>query len=158
MEDMLAIRKDPGFTIVELLIVIVVIGILAAIVTVGYTGISASARDSVRKSDISNLSKATELYYVENGRYPMNGGWCTQISHPTYTAAFQAAIQPYLKQLILDPQYSATYQDYFYRRINDNSYYLYAELESEDLANDGFSGCARIGNTNNEYDYRHPSF
>ena len=151
-------RKESGFTIVELLIVVVVIGILAAIVTVAYTGISASSRDSARKADISTLSKAIELYYVDNGRYPMWGGWCTQISHPTYTASFQAAIQPYLSKLVLDPQFEATYQDYFYRRINDNSYYLYAELEGADLADDGFTGCARIGDTNNEYDYRYPAF
>ena len=151
-------RKDTGFTIVELLIVVVVIGILAAIVTVAYTGISANARDGVRKSDIANLAKAIELYHAENGVYPMSGGWCTQISHPSHTAAFQAAIQPYLSKITLDPQYAATYQDYFYRRISDSSYYLYAELEGEDRPDDGFSGCSRIGGTDNEYDYRYPAF
>lgn len=56
-----------GFTIVELLIVIVVIAILASISVVAYTGIQARGRDSVRKQDIASLVKATQLYAVDKG-------------------------------------------------------------------------------------------
>ncbi len=152
------LRNNQGFTIVELLIVVVVIGILAAIVTAAYTGIQTTARDSVRKNDIKSLSKAIEAFYAVNGNYPMPSGWCTQISHPTYTNSFHAELSEFLDKSIFDPQYEATYQDYFYRNVGDQSYYLYAELEGEDLTDDGFSGCARIGGTNNEYDYRYPPF
>jgi prepilin-type N-terminal cleavage/methylation domain-containing protein len=62
--------NTPGFTIVELLIVIVVIGILATIASVAYTGISAKARDSVRQQDIRQVQKLIELYYAQNGEYP----------------------------------------------------------------------------------------
>jgi general secretion pathway protein G len=151
-------RRTPGFTIVELLIVVVVIGILAAIVIVAYNGIQATARDNIRKSDLKNLATAIEAYYATNGNYPMSAGWCTQISHPSYTTAFQTEMAQFLNQLPLDPQYEATYQDYFYRNIGDQSYYLYAELEGEERADDGVPGCARIDNTNNEYDYRYPVF
>lgn len=67
-------KKDSGFTIVELLIVIVVIAILAAISIVAYTGIQARANDSQRASDISSLTKALELYYIHEGEYPP-GSW-----------------------------------------------------------------------------------
>lgn len=67
-------HKSYGFTIVELLIVIVVIAILAAISVVAYSGISASARDAQRSSDIAALTKALELYYIDNGQYPP-GSW-----------------------------------------------------------------------------------
>jgi len=50
-----------GFTIVELLIVIVVIAILASISVVAYNGIQTRARDSQRSSDISAIKKALEL-------------------------------------------------------------------------------------------------
>lgn len=63
-------NRRSGFTIVELLIVIVVIGILAAITIVAYNGIQVRARDSVRIDKVKNIAKAIELYYVDNGRYP----------------------------------------------------------------------------------------
>jgi general secretion pathway protein G len=63
-------KFTPGFTIVELLIVIVVIGILAAITIVAYNGVQVKARDSVRIAKVKSISKAIDLYYVDNGRYP----------------------------------------------------------------------------------------
>lgn len=137
---------------------VVIIGILAAIVVVAYNGIQTTARDNIRKADIRNLANAIEAYYATNGNYPMNSGWCTQISHPTYTTSFQTEMSGFLSQLLYDPTYKETYQDYFYRNIDDQSYWLFAELEGEDRPDDGFSGCARIDNTNNEYDYRYPAF
>ncbi len=59
-----------GFTTVELLIVIVVIAILAAISTVAYTGIQGRARDSGRISMVNNIAKALEIYRIDNGQYP----------------------------------------------------------------------------------------
>ena len=50
-------RTQPGFTIVELLIVVVVIAILAAITVVAYTGISAQARESAAKAEVSQNAK-----------------------------------------------------------------------------------------------------
>lgn len=147
-----------GFTIVELLIVIVVIGILAALVISTYTSAQSRARDNVRRADIQSLAKAIELFYAEKGHYPMSGGWCTQIAHPTYTQAFKNEISPYMSKIPGDPQFKDTYQDYFYRNVNDQSYYLYAELEGEERADDGFTGCSRIGDINNEYDLRYPAF
>lgn len=63
-------RKAAGFTIVELLIVIVVIAILAAISIVAYNGIQNRARNSARQEAVSTITKALELYYTENGFYP----------------------------------------------------------------------------------------
>jgi prepilin-type N-terminal cleavage/methylation domain-containing protein len=63
-----------GFTIVELLIVIVVIAILAAISIVAYNGIQNRANNSSVESDMSNLAKTMELWKVDNGsRYPSIG-------------------------------------------------------------------------------------
>ena len=63
-------KKAYGFTIVELLIVIVVIAILAAISIVAYTGIQTRARDTTRQSDISQVQKLVEAYYAIHGLYP----------------------------------------------------------------------------------------
>jgi general secretion pathway protein G len=64
-------RPQSGFTIVELLIVIVVIGILAAITIVAYNGIQSRARETSLRSDLTNIAKQLEMYHVD-GDYPAN--------------------------------------------------------------------------------------
>lgn len=59
-----------GFTIVELIIVIVVISILAAISTVTYTGIQDRARSVALASNLKNATKLVEISYAENSEYP----------------------------------------------------------------------------------------
>lgn len=59
-----------GFTIVELLIVIVVIGILAAIVVVAYNGISTRANNTAKLTEINAFAKLFEVYKAQNGQYP----------------------------------------------------------------------------------------
>lgn len=63
-------RSLRGFTIVELLVVIVVIGILAAIVIVAYNGVTAKAQYATERQDMSEIRKALEMYYTDNGAYP----------------------------------------------------------------------------------------
>ncbi len=64
-------NKQPGFTIVELLIVVVVIAILAAITIVAYAGIQQRARESAVSSSVSQAKKKLEVYKVEKGSYPL---------------------------------------------------------------------------------------
>jgi len=63
-------KQSKGFTIVELLIVIVIIGILATLVIVTFTGIQQKARDSQRKTDIGAVNSHVTAYYAETGTYP----------------------------------------------------------------------------------------
>ena len=62
--------KAQGFTIVELLIVIVVIGILAAITFVAFNGVSGKAKEVVLKSDLKNASTQLQIAKVQDGTYP----------------------------------------------------------------------------------------
>lgn len=62
--------KQKGFTIVELLIVIVVIGILAAITIVAYNGIQDRAKYTKSLSDLNGMQKLLAMYYADNGNYP----------------------------------------------------------------------------------------
>lgn len=60
-------RKNSGFTIVELLIVVVVIAILAAITIVAYNGITSRARISTTQQAVSQVAKKVMTYAIENG-------------------------------------------------------------------------------------------
>lgn len=63
-------RNQKGFTIVELLIVIVIIGILAAIVIVSYNGIQSRARAAAATADLENVYKKLILYQFDNSAFP----------------------------------------------------------------------------------------
>jgi len=110
--------RREGFTIVELLIVIVVIGILAAITIVAYNGIQQRGRDAQRESDISTIVKALEMYFAENGSFPssvcslgagckINSGWVTT-SDGTWSVLESQLVPKYLSSLPKDPQFSTS--------------------------------------------------
>ena len=63
-------KRNSGFTIVELLIVIVVIGILALLVITTYSGIQAKARNSKRQTDVASVQTQLEAFFSQNGYYP----------------------------------------------------------------------------------------
>lgn len=62
-------KSTSGFTLVELIVVIVVIGILASISVFTYSGIQEQARNTDRIATVKNLDTMVTLQYVENGRY-----------------------------------------------------------------------------------------
>lgn len=72
-------KQTRGFTIVELLIVIVIIGILAAITIVAYNGIQARANDSRMRSIANQLSKAITLWNTDSNVSP-KGGWSSTVA------------------------------------------------------------------------------
>lgn len=143
-------KSASGFTIVELLIVIVVIAILAAISIVAYTGIQQRARDSQRKSDLAALAKAHAIYRIDNG--PMGagsgcgnagdgGGWFNR-TYSGYTSmhdclknagALSADIQDPINSMLAAGVglISHAYMQYTCTQSGITNTYIYASLESE---------------------------
>jgi prepilin-type N-terminal cleavage/methylation domain-containing protein len=71
LNNIKTLKKERGFTIVELLIVIVVIAILAAIVIVAYNGIQNRAKTQSAQSAAANMQKKIEAYNAATGSYPL---------------------------------------------------------------------------------------
>jgi len=129
MSNMLR-RDSHGFTIVELLIVIVVIATLAAISVVAYNGIQQRARDAQRVQDIQVLAKALELYYIDNGHYPactgstsINGSWCTTAD--SSWANMSPLLADYIAKVPRDPISKQTGTGQFPWNVADGYDYSY---------------------------------
>lgn len=144
-------RKQAGFTIVELLIVIVVIGILAALVLNTFQGVQARARDTERRTDLNTIHTQLEVFYNDFGHYP-DGSAAVTCGEGTDSCALDALTSRGLDaEALVDPNENAinigangnTDNEYYYD-VTDatngagnctagqcTSYVLSTDLESE---------------------------
>ncbi len=104
-------QHNKSFTLIELLIVVAIIGILAALIIVSVNSAAAKARDAKRVEDLRNIQKALALYYTANGSYPStSGGWWGNCpgggSHPVSGSnGYVPNLAPtYIPSLPLDPR------------------------------------------------------
>ncbi len=63
-------RRASGFTLIEIMVVVIILGILAALIVPRVVGRTDDARVAAAKQDIAQLMQALKLYRLDNGRYP----------------------------------------------------------------------------------------
>lgn len=134
-------ERSRGFTFIELLIVIAVIGILITgfIVIINPVAQIQKAQDSRRKTDLAQIQKALEVYYQTNRAYPANpaeGDYRIQ-GLDGITVSWGDQWLPFMGNLPKDPNVSKKYVYY----STGQTYYLYASLdrgkEDQQVCNSG---------------------
>jgi general secretion pathway protein G len=99
----LAHTLQRGFTLIELMVVLVIIGMLAALIVPNVIGRADDARVTAAKTDISNLMQALKLYRLDNQRYPTTEqGLQALVVRPTGEPA-APNWKPYVDKLPNDP-------------------------------------------------------
>ncbi len=125
-----------GFTLIEMLVVVSLIGILATLITANLNSGRARARDAQRKSDLRNIQTALRIYYNDKGGYPTNttsgeikGCGPTGVATCTWGMEWLADTTVYMPVLPKDP---VTAQSYKYELGGDtDTFTLSACLENK---------------------------
>lgn len=138
-----------GFTLVELLVVISIIGILATIVIASYTGAQAKARDTQRINDLDDIKYALILYKQDNGSFPDNPG-SSLCNFPTNSDCLSQLVSgKYVSSLPSAPNNSDNYGYYNYSQTAGGGFGEYGVLLTAKLENysgTGLSGSFRKAN------------
>lgn len=96
-------RRQCGFTLIELMVVLAIIGVLAALIVPNVLGRADDARITAARSDVGNLMQALKLYKLDNQRFPSpEQGLRALVVRPT-TEPVPANWKPYLDKLPNDP-------------------------------------------------------
>ena len=121
-------KNEPsptGFSLIEILIVIILLGILASLVSGNFLSSLKKGRDARRKTDLQEIQKALEMYYENNKAYPTPTG--------TYGLPFGGRLQDsnrvYMQRLPSDPSSNCSYS-YVVDTNNYNYYYLLSTIEN----------------------------
>ena len=99
------LKTNKGFTLIEILVVVSIIGLLSSVFLVGLGGFRSRGRDARRLADLRQVQNALEIYYTKCQRYP-GGVNCAACDPATWSALQSAITQSGLgvSQLANDPQ------------------------------------------------------
>lgn len=100
----IAHRRERGFTLIEIMVVVIIIGLLAAIVAPNVIGRIGEAEVTKAKAEIGNLENAINLFYMDNRRYPSTEqGLEALVTRPTDPNIRNWQEGGYMKRIPNDP-------------------------------------------------------
>ncbi|MBI4032336.1 type II secretion system protein [Candidatus Berkelbacteria bacterium] len=125
-------RSQSGFTLVELLVVVFIIGLLASVVTISASSARAQSRDAKRKSDLQLVASALELYYAQERSYPAaTAAWEWSSLRTTLVPTYASSVPS--DPLASRPDGDFSSGGYVYRTDSANGkFVLDATLERDD--------------------------
>lgn len=146
------LRKQEGFSLIELLVVVGILAILMAFLISNLSSGRARARDAVRKSDFDGIKKALRIYYNDYQSYPANSSGDMLACGDgddlcVWGGSFSTANTEYMKRLPLDPMNSVP-NVYSYTQTNAGEGFLlstYLENVGDDLDGKSQLRCGIIG-------------
>lgn len=151
-------QKTKGFSLIELLVVMSIIGLLATIITMNVQSARQKSRCAKRRADIVSIQAPLEAYYDANKAYPSTGGaaWGTCPnggSHDVYGSnGWIPNLAPtYIKRLPSDPNPDSAWRCYLYISSDGNNYKILAH----DIAGDG---CTLNDSKDTLYDPVRPTY
>jgi general secretion pathway protein G len=97
--------KKRGFTLIEIMVVLVILGVMAALVVPRVLGRAEDARKVAAKSDIASIMNGLKLYNLDNMRYPNNQQGLDSLMHKPTVAPIPSNYKDggYLDKLPMDP-------------------------------------------------------
>lgn len=165
-------RKQTGFTLIEFLIVIAMVGIMSAVAVVSIKPqkFFNAGNDARRKNDLRELQNSLQSYYLDKGNYPLTSPSLWQIAN-----GIPGLSPTYIKSIPSDPSSGNSCPGYLYEVSSDGSRYnLFASLKEDDDPDaqkvkpnpnipvnnicgtpDGFKTCVIVSGTcsNSQYNY-----
>jgi general secretion pathway protein G len=98
-----ALRTHRGFTLIELMVVLVIIGVLAALIVPNVLDRADDARVTAARTDVNNLVQALKLYRLDNQRYPTTEQSLQSLVRKPTVGTIPPNWKPYLDKLPNDP-------------------------------------------------------
>ena len=148
-------NKKQGFTLIELLVTMAILGVLATVISSGYTSSRTRGRDITRKSDLKQIATSLETFFNDYGKYPDSdaSGQILGCPYTPSTGVGTACVWPnkqtftdtksvYFNNLPKDPVVAQTY---FYRSFDfGKKFQLFSHIENSKDQDCTLPGCGTI--------------